>query len=55
VNNFKMDEDIMYVADVIVNAGEPLKRMLPRGFGRADVIRRPLSAIKVVVKEKEEV
>jgi len=29
--------------------------MLPRGFGRADVIRRPLSAIKVVVKEKEEV
>ncbi|MFU2158877.1 MULTISPECIES: 50S ribosomal protein L22 [Caldisericum] len=55
VNNFKMDEDIMYVSDIFIDAEGPLKRVLPRGFGRADIIRRPVSQIKIIVKEKEEV
>jgi len=55
VNNFKMDEDLMYVDRVFIDAEGPLKRVLPRGFGRADIIRRPVSQIKIIVKEKEEV
>lgn len=55
VNNFKMDEDLMYVDKIFIDAEGPLKRVLPRGFGRADIIRRPVSQIKIIVKEKEEV
>ncbi len=54
VNNFKMSEDSMYVSAVFVDKETPLKRVLPRGFGRADIIWRHMSQIKVVVKEKEE-
>jgi len=55
VNNFKMDEDNMFVEAIFIDAETPLKRVLPRGFGRADIIRRPMSQIRVIVKEKEEV
>jgi len=44
----------MYVKAVFVDKEAPLKRMLPKGFGRADIIWRHMSQIKVVVKEKEE-
>ncbi len=54
-NNFKMERKKMFVSLAIVDAEGPLKRMLPRGFGRADILRRPVSRIKVVVEEKEEV
>jgi LSU ribosomal protein L22P len=50
-----MDEDFMYVDKIFIDAEGPLKRVLPRGFGRADIIRRPVSQIKIIVKEKEEV
>lgn len=53
-NNFKMEREKMYINTAVVDSEGPLKRLLPRGFGRADVIRKPVSRIKVVVIEKEE-
>ncbi len=53
-NNFKMERERMYVNIAVIDSEGPLKRLLPRGFGRADVIRRPVSRIKVVVEEREE-
>ncbi len=54
-NNFKMDRDVLYVDKVFIDAEGPLKRVLPKGFGRADIIRKPVSQITIIVKEKEEV
>ncbi len=54
-NNFDMDKDTLYVHRVIIDAEGPLKRLYIRGMGRADIQRKPVSQITVVVKEKEEV
>ena len=54
-NNFDMDRDSLYVHRVIIDAEGPLKRLYIRGMGRADIQRKPVSQITVVVKEKEEV
>jgi len=52
-NNFDMDVDALYVAEIYVNEGPSLKRLKPRAYGRADVMKRRTSHITVVVKEKE--
>ena len=54
-NNFDMDRDSLYVHRVVIDAEGPLKRLYIRGMGRADIQRKPVSQITVVVKEKEEV
>ncbi len=52
-NNFDMDVDALYVAEIYVNEGPSLKRLKPRAYGRADMMKRRTSHITVVVKEKE--
>jgi large subunit ribosomal protein L22 len=52
-NNFKMDRETLYVYRAFVDSEAPLKRTLPRGFGRADIIRKPVSQVTIFVKEKE--
>jgi large subunit ribosomal protein L22 len=52
-NNYDMDVDGLYVAEIYVNEGPKLKRLKPRAYGRADMIKRRTSHITVVVKEKE--
>ncbi len=54
-NNFDMDRDTLYVYKAVVDAEGPLKRLYIRGMGRADIQRKPVSQITIVVKEKEEV
>ncbi len=54
-NNFDMDRDSLYVHRIVIDAEGPLKRLYIRGMGRADIQRKPVSQITVVVKEKEEV
>jgi large subunit ribosomal protein L22 len=54
-NNFDMDRDALYVHKVVVDGEGPLKRLYIRGMGRADIQRKPVSQITIVVKEKEEV
>lgn len=52
-NNFDMDRDNLYVAQVYANQGPTLKRWRPRAQGRAYKILKRTSHISVVVKEKE--
>ena len=52
-NNFGMDADKLYIAEIYANAGPTLKRVRPRAQGRAFRIRKRTSHITIVVKEKE--
>lgn len=52
-NNFDMDRDSLYVAEVYSNQGPTLKRWRPRAQGRAYKILKRTSHISVVVKEKD--
>ncbi|MDR1160686.1 MAG: 50S ribosomal protein L22 [Syntrophomonadaceae bacterium] len=52
-HNYNMDSDILYVSEIYIDEGPTLKRMKPRGYGRADVMRHRTSHITVVLKEKE--
>ena len=52
-NNFGMDKDKLYVAEIYANAGPMLKRIRPRDHGRAFRIMKRTSHITIVVKEKE--
>ena len=52
-NNFGMDADNLYIAEIYANAGPTLKRIRPRAQGRAFRIRKRTSHITIVVKEKE--
>lgn len=52
-NNFNMDRDNLYIAEVYANQGPTLKRWRPRAQGRAFQILKRTSHISVVVKEKE--
>ena len=52
-NNFGMDTDKLYIAEIYANAGPTLKRVRPRAQGRAFRIRKRTSHITIVVKEKE--
>ena len=52
-NNFGLDTDKLYIAEIYANAGPTLKRIRPRAQGRAFRIRKRTSNITIVVKEKE--
>ena len=52
-NNFGMDMEKLYVAEIFANQGPTLKRVRPRAQGRAFRIRKRTSHITVVLKEKE--
>lgn len=51
-NNFKMDEDKLFVSTMMINEGPSLKRVMPRAQGRADIIRKPTAHVIVGVSEK---
>ena len=53
-HNFELDPDRLWVVKAFVDEGPRLKRLKPRAFGRADIIRRRLAHITVVVAEKED-
>lgn len=50
-NNYGMDVDRLYVVGAYVNEGPRLKRVWPRGWGRASRIIRRMSHITVEVEE----
>lgn len=52
VNNEGADEDKLVVKTVMIDKGKTLKRFLPRSRGRADVIRKRMAHITVIVEEK---
>jgi large subunit ribosomal protein L22 len=51
-NNYNMDVDKLYVAEIYANQGPTMKRFMPRAMGRATTIRKRTSHIGVVLKEK---
>jgi len=48
------DVDRLFVYRAYVDEGPRLKRLLPRAFGRADIIQRRMSHITVILREAEE-
>ncbi len=53
-NNYGMDPDRLYIAKAYVNEGPRLKRIWPRGWGRASRILRRMSHITIEVEETPE-
>ncbi|MCL2498334.1 MAG: 50S ribosomal protein L22 [Symbiobacteriaceae bacterium] len=52
VNNFEMDEGVLYIAEAFVDAGPTMKRMRPRQRGRAFPIAKRSSHITIVLRER---
>jgi len=52
--NFDMDVDSLWVKQIWVDEGPRMRRLKPRAFGRADIMRRKLSHITVAVAERED-
>ena len=52
VNNEGANEDRLVIKTIMVDKGATLKRYLPRSRGRADIIRKRMSHITVVVEEQ---
>ena len=52
-NNFEMDPEKLFVAEIHADPGPILKRFRPRAQGRAYRINKRTSHISIVLKEKE--
>ena len=50
INNFGMDEDKLYIAQIYANEGLKMKRYMPRAKGSASGLVKRTSHITVVVK-----
>lgn len=53
-NNFGLDENNLYVAQVCVGDGLRMKRFEPRAFGRSMPILKRSTNVKVILEEREE-
>ena len=52
INNQMMDEETLYIKEIMINEGPTLKRFRPRAKGSASPILKRTSHINVVVGEK---
>jgi len=52
--NNEKSEDTLRVADVRVDQGVVFRRFMPRAFGRASVIQKKSSTIKLVLAEQDQ-
>jgi len=52
-NNYDIDVDSLRVVRATVDMGRSLRRLRPRAYGRADIIRRPTSHVTIVVGDGE--
>ena len=53
-NNFGLDKDNMFIISILVGEGARLKRWLPRAQGRATLILKRTSHIKLELEERVE-
>lgn len=51
-NNFSLVKENLFVKNVIVNEGVKIKRYMPRAMGRAGMIEKKSSHVKIVLEEK---
>jgi len=49
--NQDLDEDMLYIKELLVDEGPRFRRLWIRGRGRADILRKRMSHITVVVDE----
>ncbi|HHF08414.1 MAG: 50S ribosomal protein L22 [Thermotogae bacterium] len=52
-NNFGLDVDNLYVSEAVVEDGPRMKRLWTRGRGRADILLKRFSHIRLAVKDRE--
>jgi large subunit ribosomal protein L22 len=50
--NSKLDEDSLYVTQLMVDEGPRMKRVWPRSHGRRDILLKRMSHITIVLDEK---
>jgi large subunit ribosomal protein L22 len=55
VNNFKLKEENLYIAEIKVNEGATLKRWRPRAHGRAAKILKRTCHVELILDEKTKV
>ena len=53
-NNHDLDVDRLYIAEASVGKALVMKRFAPRARGRVNVIRKPFSRLRIVVRERHE-
>lgn len=53
-NNFKLEEEKLFVSKIFVNEGPRLKRIFPRARGRADIRQKKMSHVTIVLDEIKE-
>jgi large subunit ribosomal protein L22 len=49
--NKKLDEEGLYIKQLLINDGPRMKRVWPRARGRRDILLKRMSHISVVVEE----
>ena len=52
-NNFSMNADKLYIAEIYANQGPTMKRIRAATQGRANRIRKRTSHVEVVLKERD--
>lgn len=53
-NNFNLKKDNLYIKEITADEGPSLKRWMPRAMGRATLLKKRSSCIKIVLAEKVE-
>ena len=53
-NNHNMARGKMFIQEIRVDESRRLKRLLPRAYGRGDIMKKQLSHITIIIGEKEE-
>jgi len=53
-HNLKLDPEEMYISAITVDGGPVLKRTMPRAMGRAYIIRKRTSHVRLTLSEKKD-
>jgi large subunit ribosomal protein L22 len=54
-NNHQLDVDQLYVAEATVGKSVVMKRWRPRARGRVGQIKKPISNLRLILREREEI
>jgi large subunit ribosomal protein L22 len=54
-NNHQLDVDQLFVAEATVGKAVVMKRFRPRARGRAGRIKKPISNLRLILREREEI
>jgi len=52
-NNFKLDEETLFIKNITVDGGPVLKRWMPKAHGRATPVRQRTSYVTMILKTVE--